>query len=238
MMSKRLLTAAALILPLAVLAEDAPAPQPPAPKSPAHADASRAKSDKAWSRLVESFAKALAEGDRPAVEGLMAAKSYIRRFEAGEFETSDEMLGRLARSTLVGQHAYFHPALVMAADVAADFKQATAVPDKVRISFLIDDQNEMKRANATAVQWLVEQLQTQQGAPVAVIVLWTPKPAAPAEAPEAADPDAKPADDKEDSKPAPPAFEPVFVILKGEETDPHRFRINYIVYGNPLAGRE
>ena len=234
-MNSKRLVAVALILPLAALAEDAPAPQPPAPK-PAHTDPARAKSDKAWSRLVESFARALAEGDRPAVEGLMAARSYIRRFEAGEFETTDEMLGRLARSTLVGQHAYFHPALVMAADVAADFKQSTAVPDKVRISFLIDDQNEMKRANATAVQWLVEQLQAQQGSPVAVIVLWTPKPA---EAPDAADPDAKPAPDaKEDPKPAPPAFEPVFVILKGEETDPHRFRINYIVYGNPLADRE
>ena len=239
MKPKGILLAAALALSPAAAQE--PTPPPTAHlrvNVPLHDAASRtAKSDKAWTRLVESFANALVEGDQPAVEGLMTNRSYIRRFEGGEFESADEMLGRISRSTLVGQHAYFHPALVMAADIAADFKHATAVPEKVRAGFLIDDQTEMKRANATAVQWVMEQLQVKQGSPVAVIVLWAPKPApqAPAEEPVAADP--KP-EEKAKPQPEPQSFEPLFVIVRGEEIDTHRFRINYVVYGNPIIERE
>ena len=238
-----ILLAAALALSPAAAQEPAPAPTAHlrVNVTPQDGPSRTAKSDKAWTRLVESFANALVEGDQPAVEGLMTNKSYIRRFEGGEFESADEMLGRISRSTLVGQHAYFHPALVMAADIAADFKHATAVPEKVRASFLIDDQTEMKRANATAVQWVMEQLQVKQGWPVAVIVLWTPKPAPqpPAEAPTEADakPDPK-AEEKAKPQPEPQSFEPVFVIVRGEEIDTHRFRINYVVYGNPIIERE
>jgi hypothetical protein len=242
MKSKGIFLAAALALSPAAAAQESPAP-PGVPLrvnvAPQDGASRTSKSDKAWARLVESFANALVEGDQPAVEGLMTNKSYIRRFEGGEFESAEEMLGRISRSTLVGQHAYFHPALVMAADVAADFKQATAVPEKVRASFLIDDQTEMKRANATAVQWVMEQLQVKHGSPVAVIVLWAPKLAAPAPAEEPAD--AKPntkANEKAEPQPEPQTFEPVFVILRGEEIDTHRFRINYVVYGNPIVERD
>jgi hypothetical protein len=123
----------------------------------------------------------------------------------------------------------------MAADVAADFKQATAVPEKVRMLFLIDDEIEMKRANATAVQWVIEQLEARQGQPVAVIVLWAAKPPAPPPPADLNDPLPT------DPRPAPvaaAAYEPVFVLLRGEETDPHKFRINYAVYGNPVPEQE
>jgi hypothetical protein len=192
---------------------------------------SAAKSDKAWPKLVEGFAKALVEGDRAGVEAAMGAKNYVRRFDSADFEEAGvrAVIERAAKATLVGQHGYFHPPLVMAADVAADFKNATAVPEKMRTLFMIDDPAEIKRANATAVQWVVEQLEAKQGQPVALIVLWAKKPAEVAEGQEKQE-----GKNPKEERAAAPVFEPVFVLVRGEEVDLHKFRINYVVYGNPV----
>ena len=185
----------------------------------ARADSEGATAAKAWRKVVEGFAKALVDGDRAGVEAAMTGKSYVRRFDSHDFEPVAPLIERAGKATLVGQHGYHHPPLVMAADVAADFKNATAVPEKVRTQFMIDDPAEIKRANATAVQWVVEQLEARQGQPVAVIVLWAKKVE-----------DAK-EEGKKDQK---PVFEPVFVLVRGEEVEAQKFRINYVVYGNPL----
>jgi hypothetical protein len=91
---------------------------------------------------------------------------------------------------------------------------------------MIDDPAEIKRGNATAVQWVVEQLEAKQGQPVAVIVLWARK--------------AGEVKQKEEGKKQEKAgaFEPVFVLVRGEEIDLHKFRINYVVYGNPVPENE
>jgi hypothetical protein len=211
--------------------EQRPRPNLANPLSTRH-EPSAPRLDKAWPKLVESFAKALVDGDRQVIDASLAAKSYIRKFDSNEFEEPAQLTSRAAKSTLVGQHAYVQLPLVMAADVAADFKQATVVPEKIRTLFLIDDELEIKRANATAVQWVVEQLEAKQNHPIAIIVLWAPKSPAAKTPDPAADPE--PANANTNDKTAQPTYEPVFFLLRGEETDPHKFRINYIVYGNPL----
>ncbi|HYE19822.1 MAG TPA: hypothetical protein VEA69_15335 [Tepidisphaeraceae bacterium] len=179
------------------------------PESPAPA------ADAAWPRTVRAFAKALADGDRAAIDAALAHKASIRRFGATHGEDSAKVVERLGKSLLIGNHAYQHPPLVMAADIAADFKVATAVPDRAKVKYLIDDEMEIKRGNATAVQWVVEQLAATQGTPVGVIVLWSGRP--------------NPA-----GVTAPPLFDTVFVLCRGEEVGPGEYRLTNVVYGNPI----
>jgi hypothetical protein len=176
--------------------------------------------DDAWLKTVEGFAKSLASGDLIATEEALKARASVRRFDG----VQKEELWRLAecaggtetKAIIVGQHGYIHPPLVMAADIAADFKNATAVPDNVKAKFLVDDETEIRRANATAVQWIVEQLGASDGTPVGVIVLWTPKAVLPGAAGTET-----------------PVFEAIFVLCRGEEVARHRFKINMVIYGNP-----
>ncbi|HSI32975.1 MAG TPA: hypothetical protein VK986_05240 [Tepidisphaeraceae bacterium] len=178
-------------------------------------EATAPAADTAWPRAVQAFAKALADGDRVAIDAALAHKASIRRFGATHGEDSVKVVERLGKSLLIGNHAYQHPPLVMAADVAADFKVATAVPDRAKVKYLIDDEVEIKRGNATAVQWVVEQLAATQGTPVGVIVLWSGRPS--------------PA-----GVTSPPLFETVFVLCRGEEVGPGEYRLTNVVYGNPL----
>jgi hypothetical protein len=171
-----------------------------------------------WPRRVEGFAKALAAGNAQAIDAALSARATVRRFDVGASADPTRLAERLARSTVIGQHAYLHPPLVMAADIAADFKNAVGIPDKAKLRFLVDDEQEIKRANATAVQWVVEQLDVRAGTPVAVIVLWTPRPGAPG---------AKPDD-------AATSYDVTFVLCRGEEADDHEFKINAVVYGIPV----
>jgi len=169
----------------------------------------------AWPRMVQGLARALCEGDRATIDGMLSNRGNVRRFGMTTSENTAAMCEKLSKSLLVGQHAYMHPPLVMAADIAADFKLATTVPDRAKARFLIDDDVEMKRANATAVQWVVEQFAATQGTPIGVIVLWTPR--------------ANPAGGN-----APPLFDTVFVLCRGEEVGPLEYKLTNVVYGNPI----
>lgn len=179
------------------------------------------KAADAWPRAVEALSRALVEGNLGAVEGLLSARASCRRFDSVNPEDPARMVERLVKSTLVGQHAYLHPPLVMAADIAADFKNAAAVGDKAKARYIVDDENEMKRANATAVQWVVEQLEAKAGTPVGVIILWTPRPAAPG-APQG----------------TAVVSEPLFVLCRGEEVAAGEYRVNAIVFGNPIPASQ
>jgi hypothetical protein len=168
-----------------------------------------------WAQTVESFAKALVEGDLTAA-GALVPKPTVRRFDSSSQQESWRIFDRVDKSTLVGQHAYLHPPLVMAADVAADFKNATTLPEEAKTKFVIDDETEIKRANATAAQWICEQLSAGNNTPVGVIVLWTPRST---------------------STDAAPQYEAVFVLCRGEEKENAQKapKINSIVYGTPVA---
>lgn len=113
------------------------------------------------------------------------------------------------RGMLIGAHAYSHPPMVMAADLAADFKNAEAVPDDTRRRMVPADESEMKRANATAVQWLTDVLKASNGEKVGVIVIWT------------------------SALPTVSAGEMTFVLVKGAEISPGEWRIGHVVYGYP-----
>jgi hypothetical protein len=130
--------------------------------------------NQAWPRTVEAFAKSLASGDLDATQAALTPRAVVRRFEAARGAETWRLAERAVKSTIIGQHAYVHPPLVMAADIAADFKNAAALPEKFKAQYIVDDDSEIKRANTTAVNWVVEQLGVAPGTPVGVIVLWTP----------------------------------------------------------------
>jgi hypothetical protein len=161
----------------------------------------------AWSRVVDGFAKALAKGDLNAVEGLVAPRASVRRFDGTGNDEVWTVFERTMNAKLVGGHGYVHPPHGMAGDLAGDFKKATAVPDAAKARFLVEDESDLRRANATAVQWLEVQLEAKGGTLVGAIVMWTS------------------------------ANEPVFVLVKGEESG-GAARIRSIVYGTPSEGKQ
>jgi hypothetical protein len=181
--------------------------------------AAPAAANQAWSRTVEAFAKSLASGDLTATESALTPRAVVRRFEMARGAETWRLAERAVKSTIIGQHAYVHPPLVMAADIAADFKNAAGVPDKSKAQYIVDDESEIKRANTTAVNWVVEQLNVGAGTPVGVIVLWTPRPLPPGA--------------KESQSTA--VFDVMWVLCRGEETVGHKFRINTVVYGSPTG---
>jgi hypothetical protein len=170
-----------------------------------------------WPRAVAAFARSLVGGELDATQAAMAQRSIVRRFDGMGSEELWRLSERAVNAKIVGQHAYIHPPLTMAADLAADFKTAAGVPEKLKAKFIVDDDNDAKRANSTAVQWVAEQLTVRPGTPVGVIVLWAPRPTSPG---------TKPSDH--------PPHDLIFILLRGDEVAPREFRIDSIVYGNPL----
>jgi hypothetical protein len=191
--------------------------------SPASAQAKRPVDSKSaapatvqqvWAKTVEAFAGGLVKGDLGAVGALLAPRTTIRQFDGVADEELWRVFERITNGSLVGQHAYIHPPLVMATDLAVDFKTSKTVSDRAKTRFIVDDDGEMKRANATAVQWLELQLDAKYGALVGIVVLWVQRPAA--------------AD-------APAVQEPVFVLLKGEEVSPGKVKVRTVLYGMPIS---
>jgi hypothetical protein len=142
----------------------------------------------AWARTVEGFAKALAKGDLNAADGLVAPRATVRRFDGQGNDEVWTVFERTMNAKLVGGHGYVHPPHGMAGDLAVDFKKATGIPDAAKARFLMEDESDLRRANATAVQWLEVQLDAKSGMLVGAIVMWTS------------------------------ANEPVFVLVRGEES--------------------
>ena len=163
----------------------------------------------AWSKTVREFARAVEKGDLGAVGGLLAPRASVRPFDGTADEEVWRMFERVMNGSLIAQHAYAHPPETMAGDISADFRHSTAVGEGVKARFFVEnDEGDGRRANATAVQWLEVQLGATRGALVGVVVLWVPR---------------------ED------AHEPVFVLLKGEESAASGApKIRQIVYGVPV----
>lgn len=169
----------------------------------------------AWPKAVETLAKALSKGDVAQTAEVLSSRPMIHRFDNLQTVETSVVLRRLGKSTLVGQHAYMQAPLVMAADIAADFKNAASIDEKSKAEFLIDDDTEMRRANETAANWVGEQLGKEAGVPIGVIVLWTPRPAATAGGETA-------------------IYDAIFVLCKGEEVNPNEFKITMLIFGSPV----
>ena len=172
-----------------------------------------------WPKLVKALAQALISADRSALDTLVDDRVLICRFDGTIAEPSIRLKERAAKATLVGAHGYMHPPLVMAADIAADFKNCPSIPDEVKRHMIPEDDAEMQRANATAVQWVTEMLQITTNQPVGVIVLWCA-------------PSASGAATGTSDQP-----QTVFLLIKGQETAPDQFRLRQIVYGHPQQNR-
>jgi hypothetical protein len=182
--------------------------------APAPAQATRpAAPEQPWPKAMAAFARALVGGDIEAMGKVLSPRASIRRFDDTHDEESWQLFDHVGKATIVGQHAYMHPPMVMAADVSADFKNAAAVPDKAKLKFLIDDDTEMKRANATAAQWIGEMVTAKHGVPVGVLVLWTPRPS---------------------TTGAEPTYDILFILCKGEQVG-NNYRISTVVYGGPTS---
>jgi hypothetical protein len=106
----------------------------------------------------------------------------------------------------------------MAADLAADFKAASGIPDEIKHRMIPEDDDQMKRANATAVQWAAEVLQAAKDQPVGIIVLWCEDRGAPGMGTGVG------------SSP-----ELLFILIRGEQVGKDQFKIRQAVYGDPLA---
>jgi hypothetical protein len=169
-----------------------------------------------WPETVQRFAQALVSDKATAAAAECDPNAILRPFHA-EAKGIERLLTTVAGGKLLGAHAYFYPPLAMGADVAADFKNARIVPDDIKQNMIPADDDGMKRANATAVQWVAEMLQAQQDDPIGVIVFWRPHQDS----------------DSLLGAAAPPQV--VFILLKGAPFGKDQFHIVQAEYGNPLA---
>lgn len=162
----------------------------------------------AWPKTVDALAQALSGADASALTPLLAEGATFRTF-GGKEGDAVRLLGTTAKAVRLGGHAYIHPPLVMAADISADFKTANGVPDETKRQMIPEDDAEMKRANATAVQWMADAVGAKSGMPVGVVVLWV-----------------EGGGDE--------VAHMLFVLVRGEEIANNQYRIKTIVYGDPL----
>jgi len=180
----------------------------PAPAQVKRASEAKAPSHAAWGKCVEEFARALSKGDLSVADRLVVPRATVRRFDGAGNDEVWTVFERTMNATLVGGHAYVHPPRAMAGDLAADFKKVSGVPDAAKARFLMDDDADLRRANATAVSWLETQIDAKTGMLVGAIVMWTP------------------------------ANESVFVLVRGEEGPGGAVKIRTILYGVPVESRQ
>lgn len=169
-----------------------------------------------WGKVVDTFARAITDGDRNALNQLLASKVVVHQF-AGKDEDLAVLLARSSKGALLGAHPYIHPPETMVADIASDFKSAATVPEDIKRKMIPQDDAEMTRAKATSQQWLEKVLGAKPGQAVGVVVLWCPR------------------ETDQILGGMEPAMEPVFILLYGAEVTTYNYRIKLIVFGDPLA---
>ncbi len=123
-----------------------------------------------WPKLVTAYAYCLTQAN---VQTDMPAPTQLTRLEAQAPADWLLLQQRGGKATLLGAHGYIYPPLVLAADLAADFKNAANVPEEIKKRMIPEDEAVMQRANAVAVQWIGQALDAKPGDLVGVIVLWT-----------------------------------------------------------------
>jgi hypothetical protein len=174
-----------------------------------------------WPQALNAAAQSILEGKIDDLRRLSTPDLQIQSFDSPVSENETRLLARGSLSSLIGVHAYIHPPMGLAADIAVDCKNAADFPDAMREKMIPKDDADMQRANATAAQWLSQKLGAADGDHVGVIVLyWNGEPARNATSIDRASP------------------ELIFVLVSGVTTDLHNFQIQRIIYGNPLAAAE
>ncbi|MGH7213792.1 MAG: hypothetical protein ACREIT_03395 [Tepidisphaeraceae bacterium] len=161
-----------------------------------------------WPDAVQRFAQHLMAGDPTAVRAMLSDRPSLQTFQRENQGDLSRLIERLIGAQLLGAHGYLHPPMVMAADIAADFKNGSDVPEAVKNRMVPDGDTEIKRANATAVQWLTQVLIAAEGEFIGAIIVWAPTAGA--------------------------NGEPMFVLVKGIEIAPGEFRMSRVIYGRPV----
>src|SRR4051812_5290157 len=148
----------------------APEPRATAPAS-THTTHTAPTAADAWGRTVNRFAESLTGANDQTLDLMLGADCQVRSFDSGA-NSATELRGRAAEATLLGAHAYTFPPQTVAADVAQDFTASTTAPEEVKKQKVPADEDSMRRANVTAIQWITQALGATTGQAVGVIVLW------------------------------------------------------------------
>jgi hypothetical protein len=213
-----------------VVLEDANAPAAPAepaepsqPKSPSSASTPTSSTSKytplpsgparpvhpAWTEAVERFTRAVESGDADGVAATVAGGAAVTPFRGGRNVPAPRLVEQVAGQVLLGFHAYHHPPVALAADVAADVAAAPIVPEDQKRHFFPLDDMDVARSNDIAAHWVNQVLSPERHQAVGVIVWW----------------------DVVTAKPA-------FMLIKGEPIGAKQYDIVQVVFGNPLARDE
>ncbi len=165
-----------------------------------------------WPAAVQRLADAVRGKDFKSLTAVLEDSPFIRNFESERVQTPEKLLGLTSGATLLGAHAYTQPPTTLATDLAADVQTAAGVPEPVRDAMTPPDDQSAKRANETALQWLMQILTPTKEQVVGVIVLWP--------------------NERHDSL-ATTRKRPLFVLVKGERAG-EGFRLKQVVFGDPL----
>ena len=188
--------------------EPAPAPAPastpskyvPAPAGPAR------PVHPAWTEAVERFTRAVESGDADGVDASVADGATVSPFRGGRNVPAPRLVEQVAGHVLLGFHAYHHPPVALAADVAADVMAASIVPDDHKRHLVPADDMDVARSNDIAAHWINHTLSPERHQAVGVVVWW----------------------DVVTAKPA-------FMLIKGEPVGAKQYKIVQVIFGNPLA---
>jgi len=161
-----------------------------------------------WPGAVQHFFTSLAAGEVDAAWSLMGSHARIDEFDPDAPATFARLVDLAKGATLLGIHPYESSPTTLADDIAGNVRDAAAaIPEDLRRRMTPRDEDEAARANATAAQWMVQNLSAEKGQPLAAIVLW-----------DAAEAQVE------------------FILLKGTKApaSTSTFHITHVVFGNPL----
>ena len=159
----------------------------------------------AWERTISSVAAAAAAHDSQALQTLIPGGCAAHRFSAERDADLSNLIAFISSSMVLGDHAYFSPTPTLASDIAHDVNEAAIIPDSAKKTLALGDQHDQ----AVAIQWLTQNLNPTDGAPIGVIVLWNSNPSL---------------DD---------THRLTFILIKADHIG-DEFKLSQIVYGDPL----
>lgn len=170
-----------------------------------------------WPEFVATLAETLVDpaGTDESVARVIYDDVPIRRFDRSEPDDRLTLRDATLGFAVIGTHGYVGVPNTIATDLAMDFRNAVDIPEDVRTQMVPTDE-QVKRANITAAQWVNNALQPTAGQPVGLIVLLGPEPETLSDFPA----------QLSDPRPI------IFVLVKAEPGDSRSFRITHIVYGD------
>lgn len=172
----------------------------------------------AWIQDVNRLAEAMVSDDGAAsLETMVPDDALIRRFNSTEAETCRQLHQQTGGLIVVSARAYDWPAEGVAANLAADVRDCQRLPESIRRQFVPKDDNDAKRANATAQQWLAATLRPQPGQLVALVMLWEPQSLTASLL---------------TGSPAGEPKQPIFIMIKAHRTTEEEYHITQIAYGD------